>query len=147
MVSRCPIVYGAVGGTYLQPFHQRQEEPWQGLRLPWLRFLWLTLWMGMCPSLHQLVLACATRPCFEQPLVSRRFLAVRSSALQYSVTVFSYALGSGADATITKQLACDNRGAANPGASIWLRIFIWSRSVSLLVLKGIYHYWFFSHGP
>ncbi|CAJ1331871.1 unnamed protein product, partial [Effrenium voratum] len=46
----------------------------------------------------------------EAEFTSSDFARVKSSALQYSVTVFSYALGSGADATITKQLACDNRG-------------------------------------
>ncbi|CAJ1441525.1 unnamed protein product [Effrenium voratum] len=50
----------------------------------------------------------------EAEFTSSDFARVKSSALQYSVTVFSYALGSGADATITKQLACDNRGIFYP---------------------------------
>eukprot|EP00913_Durusdinium_trenchii_P032996 g30891.t1 len=38
------------------------------------------------------------------------FSSTRAQAEQHSVAIFTYALGSGADTTITKRLACENKG-------------------------------------
>ena len=39
------------------------------------------------------------------------FARTKQRAEASSVAIFSYALGSGADTTITKRLACENQGA------------------------------------
>ncbi|CAJ1422476.1 unnamed protein product [Effrenium voratum] len=45
---------------------------------------------------------------------SADYASVRQRTTQYSVALFTYALGSGADATVTKQLACENQGIFYP---------------------------------
>eukprot|EP00930_Biecheleria_cincta_P028540 TRINITY_DN19922_c0_g1_i1.p1 TRINITY_DN19922_c0_g1~~TRINITY_DN19922_c0_g1_i1.p1 ORF type:complete len:791 (-),score=91.88 TRINITY_DN19922_c0_g1_i1:397-2769(-) len=52
----------------------------------------------------------------EASFTEEDFSTTRRLATQYDTIIFSYALGSGADTTTTKRLACENRGIFYPVA-------------------------------